>query len=325
MRSNKISSIDLFTQSANEHFHKHIKTKSKQALEVLKTSIDWDALVQPLASELAKHRSAAPAGRKRFDLKVIVRCFILQRIYGLSDPRLEEEIADRRSFQIFLDLTSGDAIPDETTICRYRELFARLGLDTQLHKSFRQQLKAKGLILEKGTIVDATLKVAQATSRSGRDRDARHTRRRHKVIYGYKGHIAVDTHQTFIHSAGFTAANIHDSRVFDQLLHHKEQAVFADKGYANQGRTRALRQSGVYCGIMDKAYRNRPLSVKQKRRNRRLSSTRNQVERPFAYFTRVLGYGRCSYYDLSRNRFEFLMAVVVYNMRRYMTVAACAP
>ncbi|WP_337867099.1 transposase [Ignavibacterium sp.] len=39
----------------------------------------------------------SPAGRRTFDLLVIVKCFILQTIYNLSDPRLEEEIADRRS------------------------------------------------------------------------------------------------------------------------------------------------------------------------------------------------------------------------------------
>ena len=69
-------------------------------------------------------------------LLVIVKCFILQQIYGLSDPRLEEEIADRRSIQIFLGLSSGDAIPDETTICRYWDFFARQGLDRKLFHAF---------------------------------------------------------------------------------------------------------------------------------------------------------------------------------------------
>jgi IS5 family transposase len=37
MRNNKINNVDLFTQSANDYFKKHIKTQSKQALEI----IDW--------------------------------------------------------------------------------------------------------------------------------------------------------------------------------------------------------------------------------------------------------------------------------------------
>ena len=320
MRTNKIDNMDLFTQSANIYYRKHIKTRSKQALEILKDQIDWNQLVEPIVSELKKRRKAR-SGRRRFDLKVIVRCFILQSIYGLSDPRLEEEIADRRSFQLFLELTSGDSIPDETTICRYRELFSSLGLDKALFENFNDQLRSLGLLLEKGTLVDATLKTAQARSTSRRDPDARHTRRKNKIVYGYKGHIGMDTENNFIHSVEFTPADVHDSTLFESLIHENEEIILADKGYASQKRKRRLREKGIYCGILDKAYRNRPLSKKQKRRNKRLSSPRSAVERPFAFFKRIIEYDRCSYYDLRRNRFEFVFASVVYNMRRYITVA----
>ena len=158
MRSNKINNVDLFTSAANEKFNKHIKTQSKQALEIIKTKINWVKLLKPIEEEISRQKeNNCPAGRKTFDLLIIVKCFILQTVYNLSDPRLEEEIADRRSFQIFLDLNSLDSIPDETTICRYREMFARLGLDKKLFYQFNKQLRALNLIVGKGTIVDATL------------------------------------------------------------------------------------------------------------------------------------------------------------------------
>ena len=183
MRSNKIHNVDLFTQAANEHFQKHIKTQSKQALMIIKGKVDWDKLLAPLKKKLAAEKAdLAPAGRKPHDLLVIVKCFLLQTIYNLSDPRLEEEIADRRSFQIFLDLTSNDSIPDETSICRYRELFARLGLDRVLFESFNKQLTEQNLIIGKGTIVDATLKQAQATPGSNRDKDASFTKRLNNAV-----------------------------------------------------------------------------------------------------------------------------------------------
>ena len=151
MRSNKIHNEDLFTHAANTNFKKHIKTQSKKALEIIKAQVAWDALSKPLAEKIEQSKQPkSPAGRSAFSLVTIIRCFILQRIYNLSDPRLEEEIADRRSFQMFLDLTSADSIPDETTICRYRELFARLGLDKELFRLYKQQLKAAGLIIGKG-------------------------------------------------------------------------------------------------------------------------------------------------------------------------------
>ena len=128
MRTNKINNIDLFTQAANEGFEKHIKTKSKRALEIINQKINWNDLLEPIEKkiELSKNKKSE-AGRSPFSLEVIVKCFILQTIYNLSDPRLEEEIADRRSFQIFLGITSGDSIPDETTLVRYRKTFSSLG------------------------------------------------------------------------------------------------------------------------------------------------------------------------------------------------------
>ena len=157
MRSNKVSNIDLFTNQANENFKKHVKTQSKQALDILDKIIDWKQLIKPIEKSLLSERTNEPAGRRPFSLLVIVKCFILQSIYNLSDPRLEEEIADRRSFQIFLQIHSGDSIPDETTICRYREMFARLGLDKLLFESFNKQLRAKNMILDRVTLVDATI------------------------------------------------------------------------------------------------------------------------------------------------------------------------
>jgi len=320
MRSNKINNADLFTSAANDSFSKHIKTQSKQALEIINRSINWNKLLKPIEKEILKSKANnSPAGRSRFDLLVIVKCFILQTTYNLSDPRLEEEIADRRSFQIFLDINSNDAIPDETTICRYREMFARLGLDRKLFNEFNKQLNSLKLIVGKGTIVDATIKQAQATYKSRRDNDADFTKKRGKTYYGYKGHIAIDEDSEVIKTVEFTKASIHDSSAFDQLVDYSEEAVFADKGYANKTRRKKLEANGIFDGILAKGYRNKPLSKSEKKFNRLLSTVRNRVERPFAFMKQVLQYCRCSYYDLKRNRFEFIMGALVYNIRKLIT------
>jgi hypothetical protein len=199
MRSNKINNADLFTQRANEEFESHIKTQSKRSLEIIDQKINWKELLKPLELKIEQRRNGlTEAGRKSFSVEVIVKSMLLQTIYNLSDPRLEEEIADRRSFQIFLGLNSGDSIPDETTICRYRKLFAEEGLDRKLFESFYNQLKKNNIVVEKGTIVDATIKEAQATYKSKRDKDADFTTKRGKPYYGYKGHIAIDENSEVI-------------------------------------------------------------------------------------------------------------------------------
>lgn len=321
MRSNKIHNVDLFTHQANENYQKHVKTKSKRALELIKNSISWNGLIKPIENKLSKERGKNAAGRKPMSTLVIVRCFLLQYIFDLSDPRLEEEIADRRSFQMFLELNSGDSIPDETTICRYRELFARLGLDKILFEVFNKQLKRKNMLLERVTLVDATIKEAQAKPQSGRDKDAKFTKKRGKTYYGYKGHIGIDQATGTIHSVDFTPANVHDSNKFDDLVHGKEKSVYADKGYANKERREKLEKKGTFCGILEKGYRNRPLTKEQKAKNKQLSTIRNAVERPFSYMKSVLNYCRCRYYDLKRNRFQFTMSAFIYNIRRLLTLS----
>ena len=155
-------------------------------------------------------------------------------------------------------------------------------------------------------------------TQSKRDVDANFTIKRNKTYYGYKGHIGMDSDSKMIHTNEFTRANIHDSDMFDHVTTGKEEYIIADKGYASEKRKAHLRRNGVYCGVLDKAYRNRPLSNKQKARNKKLSAVRNAIERPFAYARHVLNY------TLGRNRVQFNMVALVYNMRRYITLA-CRP
>jgi IS5 family transposase len=323
MGLNKIYNEDLFTSKANEKFSKHIKTQSKRTLELLEEKIDWKKLLAPIEKKISKKREKLnEAGRKSFSLEVIVKCFMLQSMYDLSDPRLEEEIADRRSFQIFLGLNSGDSIPDETTICRYRKMFSEEGLDKVLFESMNKQFRQKGLILDKGTIVDATLKEAQASYKSRRDKDADYTKKNNKSHYGYKGHIAVEEESNIIKKVEFTKASIHDSEMFDNLVDYNEESVLADKGYASKQRRQKLEEKGIFDGILDRPYRNRELTKGQKTLNRILSRVRRRIERAFGYMKWVLGYGRCSYYDIKRNRFEFTFAAIGYNIRRMITLTS---
>jgi len=240
-------------------------------------------------------------------------------MYGLSDPRLEYEISDRRSFQIFLDINSGDSIPDETTICRYREQFARLGLDKLLFDSFNKQLKHRNMILERVTIVDATIIDAQATPSSGKDQDAGFTKKRGKSYYGYKGHIGIDAGTGVIHSLEFTSATPHDSQSIESLVTGNEESVYGDKGYADCADK--VEQMGITSNILKKAYRNRPLTKEQIGKNKQLSKIRNRVEKPFAYMKRVLKYNSVSYFDLARNRVQFVFCSILYNMRRFLVLS----
>jgi len=158
-----------------------------------------------------------------------------------------------------------------------------------------------------------------ATSGSNRDKEADFTQKRGKTYYDYKGHIAIDKNSEVIKTVEFTKASLRDSKAFGQLIDYNEEAVFADKGYANQLRRKKLRRKNIFDGILLKAYRDKLLSQSEIRLNKLLSTVRNKFKRPFAYMKQNLNYQRCSYYDLKNNRFEFIMAAFVYNIRKLIT------
>lgn len=106
------------------------------------------------------------------------------------------------------------------------------------------------------------------------------------------------------------------------MVDYSEQAVFADKGYANKTRRKKLEKKNIFDGILAKGYRNKPLNKSEKKFNKLLSTVRNKVERLFAYMKRILNYQWCSYYALKRNRFEFIIATLVYNIRKFITATS---
>jgi len=109
----------------------------------------------------------------------------------------------------------------------------------------------------------------------------------------------------------------------DKLVSGDEKSLFGDKAYAKDEIKRRSRKAGVYYGILDKARRGQKLSNKQKRRNKRMSLIRSQVEHPFAYMKRILNLGLAMAKTLPRNDFRFTMNCIIYNIMRANQLTRC--
>lgn len=190
-------------------------------------------------------------------------------------------------------------------------------------------LESKGLILKKGTIVDATIVKSynRPLSKKRReelserpstqiDTDAQSTKKNGKYYFGYKGHIGTDVGTKLIRTMSFTAANAHDSTQTGELICGDERSIFGDKAYADETVKHQARKDGVYYGILDKAKRGRQLTNKQVKRNKQLSKIRAKVEHPFAYMKRILNYEIATARTLTRNELRFIMNCVIYNVMR---------
>lgn len=266
------------------------------------------------------------AGRPPYDPLLMFKALLLQQWYALSDAELEEALNDRVSFRRFLGLGLEDDAPDHTTLCRFRNRLGEAGLAERLFAEFDKQMEERGLMLKKGTMLDATL-VEAATARPPRgstpdeaiDSDARFARRegRSAATYGYKAHVGVDSTTRLIRAATLTPANVNETDVAEALIRFDEAAVYADKAYAKQARRTMLRVAGIKDRIMHKSWGGGPrLTSWQRRHNRLIASLRAEVETVFAVLKRRMGYTRARYLGLAKNTAHFLLLATAYNIRR---------
>jgi Transposase and inactivated derivatives len=177
------------------------------------------------------------AGRPPYDPLLMLKALLLQQWYRLSDAELEEALNDRVSFRRFLGLSLEDAAPDHTTLCRFRNRLTEDGLAEKLFSEFEKQLEQRGLLLKRGTMIDASLvetphrPASEDGKRAAIDPDAALTARKGQrgTHYGYKMHAGVDQTSRLIRSLKLTPANVNDTVPADELVCGDEQAIYADK------------------------------------------------------------------------------------------------
>lgn len=101
-------------------------SKLGDSLEKLKI-IDFEAFRPLLENALRKERKSN-AGRPPFDVVMMFKILVLQRLFNLSDDQTEYQITDRMSFQRFIGLSLGERVPDAKTIWLFRDTLAQNGI-----------------------------------------------------------------------------------------------------------------------------------------------------------------------------------------------------
>jgi IS5 family transposase len=283
---------------------------------------------------LARLRQPNAPGRPAYGTLVMFKALLLQSLYGLSDSELEETLADRLSFRRFVGLALEETVPDHTTLNRFRNLLIEASLLEKLFGELDRQLDQAGLILRRGTMLDATvIETAAARPPGGSaddptrpgDPDAGFTRRQGKAgsSYGYKAHVGVDQGSGLIRQVRTTAANVNDTVEADWLICGDEAAVLADAAYHTKARELSLKERGIKPRLMRRANKHHPqLPARLKRFNRLIARQRFAVETTFATWKNRMGLSGIRYRGLAKAAAQVLMAAMAFNMRRWVTLAA---
>lgn len=292
-------------------------TNSDKFLTDMDKAIPWKELLQVIEP----HYYIGKFGRKPMKLELMLRIYFLQQWFNLGDPTVEDAVYDRISFQKFLrvDLMN-DAIPDETTILNFRHLLEKHELTKKILLTVNTILLRKGVLLKEGTIVDATLISAPSSRKNNEkklDPEMSSTRKNGSWHFGMKMHIGVDAKSGLIHSVEGTSAKVTDKEKLFDLLNGEESAVFGDKGYVSQKDKRMAREAGIYWGILDrKCQRNKKLTKRQLKRNKRLSPLRSKVEHPFQVIKHLWKHTKTRYKGLKKNTIQLFTLAALYNLYR---------
>lgn len=274
-------------------------------------------------------RDEASPGRPGYPVLVLFRALLLQSLYGLSERELEEALGDRLSFKRFVGLSLEDATPDHTVLNRFRNQLVEQGLLEKLFGELDRQLENAGVILKRGTMLDATL--IQAVSappkeeQPSNDPDARFAKRQGKSgsTFGYKAHVGVDEGSGLIRSVLTTPANVNDTTPADELIRGDEAVVWADAAYDTHARRARLKAEGKKPRIARRPNRHHPeLPPRLKRYNLLIARRRATVETTFATLKRRMRLTCIRYVGLAKASGQVLLASIAFNMRRWATITA---
>lgn len=294
--------------------------------------IDWKLVVQRVGN--LERSGLGPNG---YDVGGLVRCLVLQAWHSLSDPALEEALKLRLDFMLFSGF-EGD-VPDETTICRFRGKLVEIGGFERILAEVNRQLQQHNLQISpaSGAVLDASLvssaarpnKTMEATETAddsnvfacesaqklSADSDATWLKKGKKSHFGYQVFTVTDEQDGAIAKVHTTPANEAETKHLPVVMADIEtKKLLADKGFSSAQNRKFLREKGIKTRIMHKAYRNKPLSKRQKNFNKAVAKSRYIVEQAFGTLKRKFSFARSPYLGTKKTNAWANLKAVCFNL-----------
>jgi len=332
----------------DEDFRLAKLTKLGDPLVRLGKGIDFN-LFRPYLEEKLQIKAKGKGGRPPFDYVLLFKILVLQRFYNLSDDQMEYQICDRLSFMRFLGLTLADDVPDSKTVWHYREKLKDMNMTEDLFSLFLEHLNQLGLAVQEGKIVDASFvevprqrnsreenksikagKVPEGWEKqpcklAQKDVDARWTKKNHVSYYGYKNHVKCETTHKFVTQYKVTHAAVNDSQVLE-LINEEDrgQVFYADSAYKTSPIEQKLISLDMPNKIIERAYRNTPLTEEQKKNNKEKSKVRARIEHIFGFVENSMNGSYIRTIGLERATAVIGLMNLTYNMFRKIQVVSAS-
>ncbi len=217
-----------------EYGNRKRRTKREEFLEIMNEIIPWDewvAIIKPIYFD-------NKVGRPARGIEVMLRMFLLQAWFNLSDEGIEDAIYDSYAFRQFMGLDfMSEQCPDATTLCKFRKLLVDNNIAKAFFDGIANFLEEHGHMMRGGSIVDATIINAASSTKNqekARDPEMRQTKKGNQWYFGMKIHAGVDAGTGYIHTVTATAANVHDVSEAHKLIREDDKVVYGDAGYQGE-------------------------------------------------------------------------------------------
>lgn len=290
-----------------EYASKKKVTRRDRFLSEIDAVTPWPLLVAEVAPYYPKGEGR---GRPPIGVERMLRMYIAQQCFGLSDEGTEDALYDSQAIRNFVGMDLGrESAPDATTLLKFRRLLETHALTERIFAAINVHLAAKGLLLKEGTVVDATIIAAPSSTKNqseGRDPEMHQTKKGNQWHFGMKAHIGVDAQSGIVHTVVSTAANVSDVTQAHKLLHGKERLAFGDAGYQGVEHREENLESTVKWHVALRPSKRNTLPDDEFGRvdeaiEQAKASIRAKVEHPFHYVKNLFGHKKARYWGLAKN------------------------
>lgn len=293
-----------------EYANRRRITKRESFLKMMDEIIPWSEWIELIRPFYPK----GDRGRPPRGIEVMLRMYLVQSWFNLSDAMVEDAIYDSYAIRSFMGLNFHDEqAPDATTLLKFRRLLEEQKLGKKMFEAIGQLLESKGCMMRGGTIVDATIIQAPSSTKNAsgeRDEEMHQTKKGNQWYFGMKAHIGVDAGSGYTHTLTVTPANAHDITQASELIREDDETVYGDAGFigiekrpeilSDEKKSRIDYRINRRPGTLSRKYQGYALEM-ERVEERRKSSVRSKVEHPFRIVKVLFGYRKTVYRGLSKN------------------------
>lgn len=291
-----------------EYGNRRRVSRRERFLQMMDATIPWDVwtgLIEPFYYQ----DRVGKRGRKAKPVETMLRMYLLQAWFSLSDEGVEDAIYDSYAMRRFMGLDfTREQVPDATTLLHFRHLLEKHRLGEKLFAAQNAIFEEHGWIMRGGTIVDATIIAAASSTKNAtgtRDPEMKQTKKGNQWYFGLKAHTGVDAGTGYVHSVTATAASVHDLDELANLVRDDDEVVYTDAGYQGvQKRPEVVGDehlAGVEFRVAARKTRLKSMPGPDRVAASRQASVRAKVEHPYLVIKRDFGFRKTRYRGIAKN------------------------